>query len=253
MRKLTAIALATGVAIAGAGIFTLSANADQYRQGRGGPGMNCGMDDGERAMGRGQRGERGERGRGMECGEGSGQGFMRHHGGERGGSERGWGRDGGQGGEFARHHGRRGKDGQGRMGRRGGKGGQFGPGMFDRLDADKDGAVTLEEASKMKMRGGRRMARLDTDKNGEITSSEIDAWQSDMRENLLERLDTNNDGKIDKSDRDAKIKQRFDRFDADKDGKVTREEVAELMGGWRQHRREFMKKMRQEFWGSGSE
>ncbi len=42
---------------------------------------------------------------------------------------------------------------------------------------------------------------------------------------MLERMDNNNDGKISKSEAKGKLKENFDRRDANKDGNITENEL----------------------------
>lgn len=248
MRKLNAALLATAVTLSGAGIYTVAANAHDNNQ-----------SNHQYRMHQGNTGGQGD----MEFGEAGEQEFegRRNH-------RRGYGkRDGGHRGEGRRGRGHRGEN----------SGREFGKRMFDRMDADNDGAVTLEEAlaagpgkmagegrkgrkggkSHRRGRGGRdghhMMQKLDTDKDGTITAAELDTWQAAQRQRVLDRMDFNGDGQIDKSDRDGKIEERFKKMDADSDGKVTREEVKTVMAEWRSERRSVMQKLRDKFWGGSSE
>lgn len=218
MKKLTAIALATGLALSGAGLYTVVANAH-------GDGFGMGQGYGDKS---------GAKHRGMGGGMGGGMGM----GGMGGGMGMGSGMMGG-----------------GKMGMGSGMtgGGKMGMGFFKRLDSDGDGAVTMEEALEAKPRGRGMMKRLDTDNNGEITAAEIDAMLAEKRDRMLEHLDINKDGKIDKADHKARVEQRFARFDTDKDGKVTIEEFRDVMGEWRQQRRQGMRQMWRDFMGGGAE
>ncbi|VAW11015.1 hypothetical protein MNBD_ALPHA09-1030 [hydrothermal vent metagenome] len=214
MKKLTAIALATGLALSGAGLYSVVANAH-------GDGFG---------MGQGYGGKSGAKHRGMGGGMGE---YGKGQGGDMSG---GMGMGGGMSG--------------GKMGMSGGK---MGMGFFKRLDANNDGAVTMEEALEAKPRGQGMMKHLDTDNNGEITAAEIDAMLAEKRDRMLEHLDINKDGKIDKADHTARVEQRFARFDTDKDGKVTAKEFGDVMGEWRQQRRKGMRQMWRDFMGGGAQ
>ncbi|MFV2035514.1 MAG: EF-hand domain-containing protein, partial [Halocynthiibacter sp.] len=122
-------------------------------------------------------------------------------------------------------------------------------GLFNRLDADGDGVVTKEEAANAKPKAGHMLSRLDANNDGEVTSAEIDAKQTEMRDRLMKRFDVNGDGTINKADQTARIEKRFERFDTDKDGKVTREEAEKVMKEWRQKRKDAMEQLSREFWG----
>src|SRR5687767_4633680 len=63
--------------------------------------------------------------------------------------------------------------------------GAHGPhGKLERLDADKDGKVTLAE---MKSEAGRKFAQLDADKNGRVTEAEITAHHEQMRAEFAQK------------------------------------------------------------------
>lgn len=64
--------------------------------------------------------------------------------------------------------------------------------QFARLDANKDGVVTLDEIkadrqARMKERADRLFERLDTDKNGQLSRAEFDARLANMGEKMAER------------------------------------------------------------------
>lgn len=73
------------------------------------------------------------------------------------------------------------------------------------IDVSKDGEINLEEFTAgfnvlMKDRTARAFQRLDADASGSITSAELDAASA----NLIERMDRNDDGVISKDDRPHK-------------------------------------------------
>lgn len=95
---------------------------------------------------------------------------------------------------------------------------QRGAGMFERLDANKDGVITKEE---YQADVAARFAKLDTNKDGKVSEEERaaarpgggagrgmtgDMTLADMQaqsQKRFDRLDTNQDGKIDKAEVDA--------------------------------------------------
>lgn len=99
---------------------------------------------------------------------------------------------------------------------------------FQRLDADSDGKMTINE---WKPKAEKRFLRLDDDMNGTVTTAEIDAWLKrgiDRRkERLLTRLDQNKDGSVTRDEVDAYIDALFNGADGDKDGGLTLAEIRE--------------------------
>lgn len=124
---------------------------------------------------------------------------------------------------------------------------------FAKIDANKDGAITKEEADafKTERRGEMRdkmFAALDADKNGQISRQEFDAHHGDgkgrghhmggmrghrggmmMHGGLFARADANGDGKVTLAEATGKALERFDAADTNKDGTVTPEE---RRAGW---------------------
>jgi hypothetical protein len=100
--------------------------------------------------------------------------------------------------------------------------------MFERLDTNNDGTVTLEE---MQTRAAARFSEIDKDKNGSIDKAEVEAYAGRfgppwMAERMLTRHDLNGDGKVTLEEFLNPMKKRFALFDRNDDGKVTREELA---------------------------
>ncbi len=86
---------------------------------------------------------------------------------------------------------------------------------FERLDADKDGKVSAEEAGAI---SARAFQRADKNGDGVITPDEAPR--------LFERIDANDDGQITAEELAAVWSARYMRADADGDGVVTKEEAA---------------------------
>jgi len=130
-----------------------------------------------------------------------------------------------------------------------------------RADADKDGAVTLDEfAARARQFLVRRVdaefKAIDADGDGKLTRAEVDAARgkplillladtnkdgavtkeelakafasrrSDVSERVFEALDADKDGKIGAAEWQASGERRFARLDRNKDGTVTADEVA---------------------------
>ncbi len=152
-------------------------------------------------------------------------------------------------------------EGQGEGGGRDQRGaqGQGGPdagAFFDRLDANKDGKLTKDELPE---RAAERIMQADADGDGEVTKEELEAAREKMGGRrggqgqggpnqagrgqggpqagaFFERLDANKDGKLTKDELPERAAERIMQADADGDGAVTKAEFAvarEKMGGQR--------------------
>jgi Ca2+-binding EF-hand superfamily protein len=125
---------------------------------------------------------------------------------------------------------------------------EHGPrGKLAKLDADKDGAISLAEAKGHRLE--HKFAELDADKDGKLSEGELAAlkhggWHGKGRgkdpekraDHLLAKLDADRDGSISQAEAaDSKFAGKFADADADKDGKLTRAELVAMKlehGGW---------------------
>jgi len=116
------------------------------------------------------------------------------------------------------------------------KGMHGGKKMFKKLDADKDGIVTRQEAEDGR---DKHFTKMDKDKDGIVSVAEIDGMiekrlrrmQVRMRYKMLAKLDSNGDGQIDKEEFDEKTQSMFERADANGDGEITRKEARKMHRG----------------------
>jgi Ca2+-binding EF-hand superfamily protein len=97
---------------------------------------------------------------------------------------------------------------------------------LQRLDANKDGIVTLDE---MMAAREPRFARLDADKDGAIDTKEIEAQARERADywarRIVRRFDHNRDGKVTKDELERIARERFAMRDLNDDGKITAEDL----------------------------
>ena len=107
---------------------------------------------------------------------------------------------------------------------------------FERLDANGDSKITLEE---MLARTDARFDKADTNGDGEISVDEmvtrIERRRLERRaERMLKRMDFDGDGKVTKTELQNRAKKRFALMDRNDDGAV---EMSEMRRGKRSDRR----------------
>ena len=126
-------------------------------------------------------------------------------------------------------------------------------GAMMRADADHDGVVTRAEAI---AEADQRFAMMDTDRDGKLTSAERSAARDRMRAAMMARRgedapppgadgarpmggmgagwgrrdDPDGDGTVSRADYEASALRRFDRMDANHDGRVDQAEIAARAG-----------------------
>ena len=130
--------------------------------------------------------------------------------------------------------------------------GEFGDGTFrarpvrlgerlKEMDADKDGAVTLEE---FLARREPSLARFDGNKDGFIDAAELEAATKESADywvrRFLKRFDADHDGKVTKEEFTKARRERFARRDLDDDGRIGPEDMGagmrERFRRWREDR-----------------
>lgn len=117
--------------------------------------------------------------------------------------------------------------------------------MFERVDANKDGAI---DAAEMQAARDARFQAADANADGGLSLEEMKAmmseqskkWSERRAERRFNRLDADDDGKVTQAEMTAMFEKRgdlFKRADADGDGRITRAEAGEAMKAHRHHRR----------------
>lgn len=119
------------------------------------------------------------------------------------------------------------------------------------MDANKDGVVSREEA-KAHPRLSEGFDAWDKNKDGNLDQAEMtahrEAMRGEMRAKAHERLkaaDKDGDGSISRKEADESMPQlagRFDRMDADKDGKISSDEMHGFRKAGQEHERKHMRK-----------
>jgi Ca2+-binding EF-hand superfamily protein len=104
--------------------------------------------------------------------------------------------------------------------------GGHGDRMLQRLDLNRDGAISADEAGAVRTV---RFLRWDTDGDGVITEAEmLAAAQERIARRIAKkfaRMDRNGDGRVERAEFDDRGAARFARLDTDGDGRVSREEI----------------------------
>ena len=118
---------------------------------------------------------------------------------------------------------------------------------FDQLDANKDGKLSASERpQRMHARrgGGKhgdRLQAMDTDKDGRISRDEANAGKGGLAQRFGE-MDVNKDGYLDRVDRELRVTRERAAFfagaDANKDGRLSRDEFAVEQGARAAERRD---------------
>ena len=90
---------------------------------------------------------------------------------------------------------------------------------FERLDANNDGELTLEE---MTAKQAAMIEEADADGNGAVSKAEMRAFREAKR--AERNPDKNDDGVIDRTEFLNAAQDRFDRLDADGDGLLSEDE-----------------------------
>jgi len=126
------------------------------------------------------------------------------------------------------HHGAAGAAPAGSAPTAGAAGGDFAQRVFDKLDTNHDGVVTLDEYVAA---ARARFAALDPQNTGKVTAAEIaaspraEAHAQHAAAHLVKAMDTNGDGVVTLDEYLAAAKKRFSRLDKNGDGFIDADEL----------------------------
>ena len=107
-------------------------------------------------------------------------------------------------------------------------------GHFDKIDADRDGAISRAEADANAPRLAKKFDDLDQDKSGSLTRAELEQHRHHQRQEMHDRMeqkfksaDSNGDGQLssDEAKGTPHIAENFAAIDANGDGLVSRDEL----------------------------
>ena len=123
------------------------------------------------------------------------------------------------------------------------------------LDINADGLITLDEAQ-THPRFAARFGEIDANQDGQLDQGEMNAHRGKMHAEMQARgeerwkaADKDGDGVISRDEANAsmpRMAERFGQFDANSDGRVSREEMRQFRGQHHQQRREQHQHQRQE-------
>jgi Ca2+-binding EF-hand superfamily protein len=107
-------------------------------------------------------------------------------------------------------------------------------GLLRQADANKDGVVTLDEAT---AEAGRMFARLDRNKDNVVDQGDFDALRKETVDYRVKRFihhfGGDRDGKVTREQFEKVTKERFALHDLNNDGTISRDEIGGGRGGWR--------------------
>lgn len=107
--------------------------------------------------------------------------------------------------------------------------------MIERIDADKNGEISLEEFTTVRLE---RFNAADANKDGSVTREEmlaqVEKRRAERRVNrMFEHLDADKDGMITEAETKVMAEKRFARMDRDDSGSIEKSEMRRMKKHWR--------------------
>lgn len=107
--------------------------------------------------------------------------------------------------------------------------------MIERIDADKNGEISLEEFTTARLE---RFNAADANKDGSVTREEmlaqVEKRRAEHRVNrMFEHLDANKDGMITENETRVMAEKRFARMDRNDSGSIEKSEMRRMKKHWR--------------------
>jgi len=120
--------------------------------------------------------------------------------------------------------------------------------IFEKLDANGDGGITLEE---MRAHHEERRREVDLNGDGKVTPEEIRQLHQQRAAEHFAQIDVNADGVLSRDEVPERLQRHFDKVDANGDGAISQDEM--LNGKYGKHHGKGPGKGKGEYRGKGPE
>ncbi|MEM1162821.1 MAG: EF-hand domain-containing protein [Pseudomonadota bacterium] len=107
--------------------------------------------------------------------------------------------------------------------------------MFERVDANGDGLISISEARAMREE---RFGKMDANGDGRVTLAELQetgkARRAERMAKRFEKMDANGNGAIERTEFEDMAEARFERIDQNGDGALSQDEIRQSRRNGRQ-------------------